>query len=563
MQKILSMLNRNYNNNRVNSPHSLIEIRWVYGFALIVMVVTTIPYLMGYSSQDDNWRFTGFVFGVEDGNNYIAKMLRGSEGDWLFRTPYSAYPQRGVLAYPFYILLGKLTAQPGQHTQLVAVYHLARLVFGILSIKAMYELMTFFIQDLFVRRFALFIATLGGGMGWLFILLGQQEILGSLPLEFYSPESFGFLILYGLPHLALARALLLWGIIYYLDPDNYIFNLFGKLKNLSGLPSGILWLIMGLLQPLTVVLAWVVLGAHVVLLGIKNYQEHRRGKVTDQLAFRVYLHRAVGAVIVSSPIVIYTLIAFNADEFHRTWTRQITAPAPHPVHYLLAYGFILPFVVMGGRKVYKKNHHTGSLLVAWAATFPVLAYAPYQLQRRLLESYWVVLIVLAFGFFDDQSRRKFKPLIWGSLLVLPSTMVLLVGGGLASNNPSSPLFRDSEEILVFQYLAQLEDDDPVVLSAYETGNALPAWAPVFVVIGHGPESVHLAELEPRVKAFYQNDTAEEDRLGLLTEFGVDYVIYGPEERELGIWNPGHANYLEEVLQVGEYELFLVKANLVN
>ena len=41
--------------------------------------------------------------------------------------------------------------------------------------------------------------------------------MGSGPLEFYSPETFGFLAIYGIPHLVLARALLLFALAVYLE----------------------------------------------------------------------------------------------------------------------------------------------------------------------------------------------------------------------------------------------------------------------------------------------------------------------------------------------------------
>jgi hypothetical protein len=47
---------------------------WVLWLRALVMLATTLPYLLGYAVQGQDWRFTGFVFGVEDGNSYIAKM---------------------------------------------------------------------------------------------------------------------------------------------------------------------------------------------------------------------------------------------------------------------------------------------------------------------------------------------------------------------------------------------------------------------------------------------------------------------------------------------------------
>jgi hypothetical protein len=118
-------------------------------------------------------------------------------------------------------------------------------------------------------------------------------------------------------------------------------------------------------------------------------------------------------------------------------------------------------------------------------------------------------------------------------------------------------------VRVFESLAQtalpdvLHPPGAVVLAAFETGNALPAWAPLRVVIGHGPESVHLASLRPQVEAFYAEETTDAQRLDFLRQWGVRYVFWGPQERRLGDWNPVGAAYLRLVEQVGAYAVFEV------
>ena len=88
------------------------ERRWVIITTLIILSITSIPYFIGFMKQGDEWYFTGFVFGVEDGNSYIAKMLSGTAGNWLFRSPYSAYYQKGFIAFLPYLLIGKLVSGP-------------------------------------------------------------------------------------------------------------------------------------------------------------------------------------------------------------------------------------------------------------------------------------------------------------------------------------------------------------------------------------------------------------------------------------------------------------------
>ena len=189
--------------------------------------------------------------------------------------------------------------------------------------------------------------------------------------------------------------------------------------------------------------------------------------------------------------------------------------------------------------------------------FPLLVYAPYPLQRRLAEGFWVALIVLLFLYIENTKgglSRGFKLIL---LLVLPSTFILFAGSFLAAGNLEKPLFRPADEVDAFQYLQAHTDGEAVVLSTYETGNPMPAWAPVFVVIGHGPESVFLSELEPRVGAFYQAETPSTQRIQFLDEFDVDFVFWGPAERELGTWQPATESFLTLVFNNREVEIYQV------
>ena len=202
------------------------------------------------------------------------------------------------------------------------------------------------------------------------------------------------------------------------------------------------------------------------------------------------------------------------------------------------------------------NNLTTTIVVGvWDSIKRNTNYAPYNLQRRLAEGVWVALVVLALKALDDlpEEKRGRWPWVWA--LTFPSTLILLVGGIMAIRVPSQPLFRPTAEIAAFQYLAQNAETDAVVLASRETGNPLPAWAPLQVVVGHGPETIHAEELLPRVEAFYQPGTPSEERLALLSEYHVDYVFYGPAERDLGNWNPSQAEYLTPVYQTDGYTIF--------
>lgn len=531
--------------------------RWVFGFALAVMFFTSLPYLLGFGVQGRDWRFTGFVFGVEDGNSYIAKMQSGAAGAWLFRTPYTPYPQNGVVAFLPYLLLGKLAAPPALHEQLVVIFHLFRFIAGCLAILASYDFICYFVRDERLARYGLILVVLGGGLGWVLVALGRSTWLGWLPLEYISPETFGFLQLYGIPHLALARAAMLGALLIYLRSA----DLGDQAGWKTAIQCGALWLLVALCQPLTAAILVGLIGLHLLVLAARNAELPRGGAGADWSAWRERFIFALKAVILPAPLILYSLLAFSLDPFLQAWTAQNRIISPPVGHYLLAYGLMLVFVPLGARNLLRQQPFSGWLLVAWALAAPFLAYAPHNLQRRLVEGVWVALVILALWSVrvNGQGWVRWRTFFFTTLLVFPSTLILFVGGILASVRPAEPLFRPVHETYAFEDLAALSSPGEVVLASYTTGNVLPAWAPLRVVIGHGPESIGLESLLPAVRRFYAESTSDRERLQMIREMDIRYVFYGPAEAELGDWVPAQAEYLREIIRRGPYIVYQVES----
>jgi len=529
------------------------ERRWVLAFGLVVMLFTSLPYLLGFSTQGDAWRFTGFVFAVEDGNSYIAKMLTGSVGSWLFRSPYTTAPQTGVIALLPYILLGKLAAAPGLHEQLVAIFHLFRIATGCLVLLATYDFLSFYFTDVRQRRWGLVLAALGGGLGWVLVLLGQTGWLDSLPLEYYSPETFGFLALYGLPHLSLARAAMLWGLLIYLRAEQ------GDIRAdwRAAIRTGMCWLLAALCQPLAALVMGIVLGLHLLARGLQAAWQSRRSKSSDWGGWCRLVRFVVLSALIPAPFLLYNALAFSLDPYLKAWTAQNLILSPPFPHYLLAYGLLIPFLPLGARGLLRAMPQAGWLPLAWVLASPFLAYAPVNLQRRLVEGVWVALIIISMYAVQREGQRgvSWRTFQAATLLLFPSTILLLAGGLLSAARPAYPLFRPADEAAVFEYIARNASPGMVVLASYESGNALPAWVPVRVLIGHGPESADLANLRPQVMRFFQPETSEADRRALLSKHQVAFLLYGPSERALGAWDPSQQPYLENIFQSGSYVLY--------
>jgi len=248
------------------------------------------------------------------------------------------------------------------------------------------------------------------------------------------------------------------------------------------------------------------------------------------------------------------------DPFARIWTAQNVIRSPNILQYLLAYGLLIPYAWVGGRRLLRLDFRKSWLPAGWILVFPILAYAPLDLQRRLTEGVWLAWCVLALAALElptgaDHRRPdlRFVPL-W---LVFPSTIFLLVGGILSLRYPAVPDFRSAAQVRVFETLQSRDMTKAVVLGAFETSNALPAWAPVRVLVGHGPESIYKSELEPQIAGFYQSKSSDDQRKALIERFDIGYVFWGPAERNLGDWQPSSAEYLTLAKQDGDYSLYQV------
>ena len=507
--------------------------------------LTTAPYALAWLRQGTAWRFTGFLLGVEDGNSYIAKMLLGRAGAWLFRSPYTLMPQAGYLLFGPYLMLGKLARLPGDlHTQLVLGFHLFRLAALVALALAVYRFSARFLPPGRWRRWAVVLILAGSGLDWLLLPWGRAA-WGNAdgPPSLISPEAYGFLALFFLPHIALARALLLDALARGLARP--------ASRTTVGVVTGETALMVWV-HPLEAVPWLLAVG---LLVGWRWMA--RRGWRTLLREVRPWLPGGLVALA-----ALGYLAALQRDPYVRLWTAQNRLPAPPLWVYLLGYGGLLPGWAAAWAEV-RRAWRRGAVALAWLASWAWLAVglavAPVPIQRRLLEGAWVGWVLVALvgvaRWATTPRRRR------GALLALTPAFVapaLLLWGGLrVANAPAPPAFRPAAEVRAFVALARRAAPGDGVLTAYATGNALPAWAPVRVPLGLGPESAPRAQNEALVRAVYGGAGTSAQRLARLQAAGVRWVFYGPAERALGPWDPRQEPWLRQRYAAQGYAFFEV------
>jgi hypothetical protein len=496
--------------------------RWVIRWAAFIFGVTLIPYLLGFGIQGENWKFAGFVFGVGDGNSYIAKMLNGAQGDWLFRTPYTNIEQPGILSFIPYLLLGKLASSPGSHEQLTALFQIFRFAGVMLYCLAAYDFLCVFTKNEKLIKWGVILCSIGGGLGWMTIFGLKGSGYNGLPIDLYSPETFGFLSLLGLPHLAVSRALLVWGWCLFLTNDSNQ----NSLKR--GVLIGGLWLLLGFFQPLSILTAWAGLGSAWLVLWIfemlnqKKYINPWKTPSTNR-----WFKQALVACAISSFWVIYNLIAMSTDPFLKGWTAQNIILSPAILDYVIGFCLLLIPAGLGLVVLLRSKLQQGSLLVGFLALFPLLAYFPINLQRRLPDGIWWVLVVLTvLGL--EQMRGRLKKLVLGfGYAGILTSLFILIGGIFSTQTLSQPTFVPIDKIMAFKAIEKdwTNTTKPIVLADFAISNNLPAWIPVNVIVGHGPESVNLKENLPIIDRILEETNPDKTTFRFLQSNTVDYIIF--------------------------------------
>jgi len=428
-----------------------------------------------------------------------------------------------------------------------------------LCLFVLYRFIAMFVASRAARRVAFLLIVFSGGLGWLLILIGQPNWLDSMPIDLISPEAFTFLAIYAFPHIALARMLLLLGLMLMWSDQ--------PRPGRRVLAAGVCWSLMGLLVPMDVGVADAVLAA---------------GLVADALMRRridwPQVRRTIIVILITAPIPLYSYLVFQMDPILAVWLNQSILSSPPPPHYVAAY-LLMGILAIIGLLRFPHSEIRSPQLIGWLIIMPVLIYLPVSFQRRLFESWQIPLCIFAsiglvyrvlpawrrsrlvrwLAMHRRYSARGLRQWAVAALLVTLSLTYIL----LWSNHivfmllQQPPGFRAGGEIAALDWLNQYATEADVVLSSEYAGNFLPARVGARAFLGHGPETAYSDQKRALVAAFYASTTSDAARQEFLREWPITYVFYGPPEKQLGQVDLARLNSLVLVYDQNGHQIYRV------
>jgi hypothetical protein len=524
------------------------EIVQVIGIGLIVLAISSIPYLLGYQAPA-GMEFGGFFVDLDDSYSYLAKMQQGVWGGWRYRIPFTPEEHPGAYLYTFYLGLGKLSSLLG--LSLMQTYQLARLACGLSLLIMAYIFLSMFLEDRDTRLVAYLLISFSSGLGWLILLVGGPSTLrGIAPIDFWWIEAYTFLTIFAFPHFAAAVTLLL---LFFTVALSYLESF-----RMPALLLGILTFVaLCVVHPYNGFLVDGVLAAYWLLLFLKRKTIPRR----EALPIMIW-------TITPIPLLAYYYRALASDPVFRGWSAQTFLPSPPLPYLLLGYGIVFLLAIGGLVHAIRQRDERSMLLVAWVTSTMVLTYLPFNFQRKMVEGLHVPLCILAtFGLFEyllpialnsswlnrfarwrGYKRPGLRRLLLFSVIMatFPSNLYLLAEASAAALLSNPILYYRSEEVEAVDWLKNNTERTDTVLASYKIGRYIPARAGNRVFMGHVIETVEVEYKKQLAEIFFQDSATDDFRRDLLADYGIRYLFYGPTERQMGEFDPSRAPYLSPV-----------------
>ena len=519
----------------------------VLGIAAGVMILTVLPYARAVQMAGAGEYFCGFLWGVDEGNVYLAWLRQAAAGRWLLANQYTIAPQNPHFFNIFLILLGRFCALTGLAP--IVVFHLARFLGGMFLLGAFYLLVAEITASRRIRLAALLIAALSSGLGWIVYLQAKMSDLplgawdGLRPMDVAygwqaQPEAVTFLSLLLNPLFVTSMGLLCLVLRYGLRA--------ARTNGLrSAVASGMLLLILGNVHTYDALIVYLALFVWFVLVVAQG-----------TIAWRAAASRYAVITLLGLPGLLWAYYTMRLDPAYSQKAATMTRSAM-PWDYAIGYGLVFLLALVGTVVVIRlrrtaaggvgeKFNRELAFPVVWAVLGFGLLYLPVSFQRKLIEGLHLPLCILAAVALTRLhswlgGRVSFALLlVVFVLLTLPSNVLFVADclDHLAVNNVDllrylmPPAYLSKAEMTALRWLDSTAAPGSVVLSSSLMGSHIPAHTCCRVVTGHWAETLRFGEMLKLAGYFYLPGQEPAVRREILQRTGTDFVFYGPQERLL-------------------------------
>jgi hypothetical protein len=523
------------------------EWRLVIWITVIILAITSLPYVYAFLTAPPDKQFVGFVFNTSDHAQYLA-WYKAFQTENLISDHQTSEPNPPV----FFNLLWWMLARFGYYTGLhyAVVYQIFRWIAGAFFLAASYAFTGLFFSSVLQRRLAFLVIALGSGLGWILVLvkyiLPQVGLL--FPLDIYVAEGNSFLCIMGSPHFSEAAGLILLIFSLLLLGEQH-----RQLR--YAVIAGLVALFLGWQHAYDLLIVWIV---PMAFGGVLLIQTRR---------WPTYWFKAILTVgLLSWPPALYSVLLTRLNPIWEQVLAQFSNAGvytPNPLHMLILMGvpllLALATLALQARDMLTRRNPVATdgknlFLWVWFIAGWALTYVPTDFQIHMINSWQVPIALLAVLGFNQYiipflsrhwllAKRAIVPAAFLLVLVSLTNAYLLLWRFVDLNRYDYPYYLYKDEITTMHWLEK-KPADSVVLSSYDVGRYIPGISGQIAFLSHWAQTVDFLKKRDLVELFYNAQENTMDRRKFLLDYGIDYVFVGPAERAIGSYQPGEDEFLK-------------------
>ena len=542
------------------------EWRFVWSAIAVVLAVTSLPYLYGYLSSPSDKQFMGLMLDVPDHGQYLS-WWRGFQNSLFIRNKLTPEPNEPL----FFNLLWWTLAQISRWTGAgyAPLYQAFRWIAGGSFLWATYRLIACLLPEACQRRTAFLLIAASSGFGWVLVVLKYTLMRGELlfPLDVYVAEGNSFLCILGYPHFAFAAA-------FISLTFETIWRGWQTGRTRYMVIAGVLALLLGWQHAYDLLIIYGVMGVFALLVWWKK----------RAFPWRLFWGGCV-VFVLSCSGAFYSVALTTLDPLWEEVLAQFANAGvytPPPLRLFVLFGLPLMLaVIMWIRLVWKKQwSETNLFILGWFLVGALLNYIPTDFQIHMLNSWQVPIMLLAAKGIHEwiapavsrwRNTARNAPLIteerirhWlvvvSVLAVLPTNVYLWSWRFVDLARHDYPDYLHQDEVMALDWLHEHTPADAIVLSSLTVGQYVPALSGNTAFLAHWAQTVDFYEKQTQVEQFFDSLTPDESRAEIVRAFGIDYVLHGPAERELGDYDPETTPWLRPVFSAPKVSVYAVQAD---
>jgi len=529
------------------------EWRFVFWLAIILVILTGIPYLFAYLMTKDGMVYNGIhALSPGDVAVYYSYINQIKDGHYFFKDLFTSEPQSLATFNVWWFLVGWLARF--FNLSVVFAFQLSRLLMIPVLVITAYLFISYFFIEKIKRKTAAIFLFFSSGLGFYFApfvpsFFSDQSTTMWWPTDLWISESITFNAIYQSSHfIASLVCTLLIFLLMLLAFEKKIF--------LYSVLTGLLTLFYLNFHPYYAPVVYGVLGFYVLYLFFKEK------KILWLPVFYLII-----LFLISFPSVAYHywLIAKSPVISLRS-LQNVTLISPF-IFVLAGYGFLVVGAIIGLIFLIKNKQIEDKFifLFLWLSVNIFLIYSPFPFHSRYTQGLHVVLVIFTvYGLFSLKnylflklspdrykwlaSHKLFWPIFFVPLFFL--SILFLIGRDYYYFSTQLPktgeyLYISNDVMEAYKWL-DCQESGKIILAADFTAKFIPGFSGQTVYTGHGQETLFFLTKNFWLNWFFYNDEQSESKKTFLIKNNIDYVFFGKHEKELGSFTPADKDYLELV-----------------